>query len=79
MLSFCSMTRILSFGEGLILSQTSPIFYVSTVEVVLKHSGKRRNCHSVFCRFGELSLNLKLSSVNSLSLEESKLCHLAKG
>ena len=47
----------------LTLSQTSPGFYVSAVQVFRKHWGKRRNCslwaifsffHSVFYPFGEL-------------------------
>ena len=39
-------------------------------------------CHSVFYPFKELSaifIKLKLSSVNSVSLEESKICHFGKG
>ena len=38
--------------------------------------------HNVFCLFGELSaifINLELSSTNSFSLEESKICRLGKG
>ena len=40
--------------------------------------------HSVFYPFGELSLifvksETKMSSANSFSLEESKICHLGKG
>ena len=31
-------------GKELTLSQTSPGFYVSSVQVFRKHSGKRRNC-----------------------------------
>ena len=32
------------FGKELTLSQTSPCFYVSVVQVFLKHCWKRRNC-----------------------------------
>ena len=70
----------------LILSQTSPGFYVSAVQVFWKHYGKRITSnfsffHSVFYLFGKLSaifIKFELSSSNSLNLEESKLCHLAK-
>ena len=75
----------------LILSQTSPGFYVSGVQVFRKHRGKRRNClqwaispfPTVFStclgNFVPFSLNLKLSSANSFSLEQSKICCLGKG
>ena len=36
--------KILSFDKGLTLSQTSPGFYVSAVQVCRKHYGKSRNC-----------------------------------
>ena len=70
----------------LTLSQTSPDFYVSTVQVFWKHWGKRINCSwraiypfpSVFStgldNFRPFSSNSKLLSVNSSSLEESKIC-----
>ena len=56
-----------------------------------KHCGKRRNCSlraispfpTVFStrldNFPSFLSNLKLSSGNSLSLEESKICHLVMG
>ena len=83
--------KILSFGKGLTLSQTNPGFYVSAVQVFRKHCGKRRNCSlraispfpTVFStlleNFLPFSSNLKLSSANSFSLEESKICRLVKG
>ena len=39
-----SNLQIESILSSLTLSQTSPGFYVSAVQVFLKHSGKRRNC-----------------------------------
>ena len=69
------------------LSQTSP----GLVQVCWKHCGKRRNCSSqaispfppVFSTrlesFLPFSRNVKLSSANSLSFEESKICRLGKG
>ena len=74
-----------SFSGSLTLSQISPGF--------CKHFGKRRNCssraispfptvfsHSVdFENFLPFSSNLKLTSANSFTLEESKVCHLGKG
>ena len=68
-----------------------PGFHMSVVQTFWKHYGKRRNCLrqaiSPFLTrflypFRELSvnlINLKLSSSNSFSLEESKICHLGKG
>ena len=56
-----------------------------------KHCGKRRNCSlraifpfpTVFSthldNFLPFLSNLKLSSANSFSLEESKICHLVMG
>ena len=76
--------------KSLTLSQTSPGFYVSAVHVFKKHCGKRGNCSqptispfptvfsTCFENFLPFSLNLKLSSANSFSLEESKICHLGK-
>ena len=64
-------------------SQTSPGFKVSAVQVFRKHCGKRRNFPAVvFYPSGELSallLNLKLSSANYFSLEESTICRSGKG
>ena len=75
----------------LTLFQTSPGFYVSEVQVIWKHCAKRWNCSywaispfpTVFSNHLENSLpfssNLKLSSANSFSLEESKICQFGKG
>ena len=75
----------------LTLSQTSPGFYVSAGQVFWKHCGKRRNCSrrtispfpTVFStrldNFLPFSSNLKLSSANCFSLEESKICRSEKG
>ena len=63
------------------LSQTSPGFYVSVVQVFRKHCGKRINCSyraiypfpTVFSAHLKNSLqfssNLKFSSANTFSLE----------
>ena len=68
----------------------SPGFYVSVVQVFWKHCGKRGKCSwrdispfptlfsTRFENFVPLSSNLKLSSSNSFSLEESKICCLGK-
>ena len=68
-----------------------PGFYTSAVKVFRKHSEKRRNCSlraispfpTVFSTFLEnflpFSSNLKFLSVNSFSLEESKIHCLGKG
>ena len=72
----------------LTLSQTSPGFYASAVQLFGKHCEKRRNCSqraispfptvfsTRFRSFLPLSSDLKLSSANSFSLEESKVCRL---
>ena len=77
--------------HGLTLSRTSSSFYVSAVQVFWKHRGKRRNCSlraispfpTVFSTHLENFLpflwNFRLSSANSLRLEESKICRLGKG
>ena len=88
----CSLCNINFVGfQRLTLSQTCPGFYVSAVQVIWKHSGKKRNCSSrailpfstVFSthltNFLPFSSNLKLSSAKSFSLEESKICPLGKG
>ena len=86
----------MSFGKGLrivllTLSQTSPGFYVSAVQVFWKHCGKSRNCSyraisafpTVFSTLLEnippFSSNLKLSSANSFNLGGCKICRLGKG
>ena len=73
------------------LTQTSPGFYVSVVNVFWKYCGKRRNARDEqFLLFPQCFLpilenclpflsNLKLSSANPLSLEESKIGRLGKG
>ena len=75
----------------LTLSQTMPGFYVYAAQVFRKHCWKRRNCSlraispfpTVFPigleNFMPFSSNLKLSSANSLRLEECKICRLGKG
>ena len=75
----------------LTLSQTSPGFYVSAVQVFWKHCSEKKKLlvtsnfffsHSVFYLFRQLSvifINLELSSANSDSLGESKICCLGKG
>ena len=75
----------------LTLSQTSPGFYVSALQVFGKRCGKRRNCSlraispfptafsTLLDNFLPFSSNLKLLSANSFSLEESKICRLGKG
>ena len=47
-------------------------FHVSASGVIQGHHGP------LVYPFGELSSNLKLSSANSFSLEESKICLLGK-
>ena len=64
--------------------------HICSTEVFRKHCGKRRNCllraispfptvFSTHLEFLLFSLNLKLLSANSFSLEESKICCLGKG
>ena len=89
-LSFSSNLKLLS-ANSLTLSQTSPGFHVSAVLAFGKHCGKRRNCSkraispfsTVFSTHLENFLpflsNLKLSSANTLDLEESKTCRLGEG
>ena len=92
MFNLCYRTSLSSksFTHSLTRYQTSPGFYVSAVYVFWKHSEKRRNCSkwaiSPFPTgfstrlesFLPFSSNLKLSSANSFSLEESKICCLGK-
>ena len=72
---------------GLTPTQTSPGFYVSAVQAFWKHWEKEKLLvtsnfsfsHSVFYPFEELSvifIQFEISSANSLSLEESKICRL---
>ena len=69
-------------------SQTSPGFYVSATQVYCKHCGKIERikqfllfpqCVLPFKKTLPFSPNLKLWSVNSFRLEESKICRLGKG
>ena len=80
-----------SFVFPLTLSQTSPGFYISAVQVFWKHNGKRKiarneqfllfpQCFlSVWRTFPPFSSNIKLPSANYFSLEESKICRLGRG
>ena len=75
----------------LTLSQTSPGFYVSAVQVFGKHCGKGRIClyraispfPKVFSthleNFLQFSSNCILSSANSVSLDQAKLLLFGKG
>ena len=67
-------------------SQTSSVFYLSAVQVFKNPVGKgeiARNFSHCFLpnfkNFLTFSSNLKLSSVNSFSLVESKICCFGKG
>ena len=78
-------------NQTLTISQTSPGFYVSAVQVFLKTLWEKEkllvtsNFSFSHCVFDPLknfllfSSNLKLSSAKSFSLEESKMCRLGKG
>ena len=80
----------LSFCKELTLSQISPGFYVSAVQVFWKHSEKRRNCSqraispfptvfsTHFENFAPFSSNWRMSSANSFSLEKPKICRLGR-
>ena len=85
---FCwllSTTIFILNDNRLNLSQTSPGFYVSAVQVFWKHSGKRRICllraispfpamFSICLKsFLPFSIKMKLSSANSFNLDESKI------
>ena len=84
------MSAIL-WEKGLTHSHTKTPFDAPGKQAFWKHCGKRRNCSSqaispfptVFStcldNFLLFSSNLKLSSANSFSLEESKICRLVKG
>ena len=74
---------------NLTLSQTSPGFSSVYSESLLKTLREKEKLlvtsnfsfyYSVFYPFGELSaIFIKLSSANSLSLEEAEICRLGKG
>ena len=61
------------------------LIFVSAVQVFRKHSCNKQFllfplCFPPICRtLGSFSSNLKLSSANTLSLEESKICRFGKG
>ena len=74
----------------LTLSQRSPCFYVSAVQIFENTVGLGEIAHykqfllfivfsSLMENFPTFSLNLKLSSANYFSLEESKISCLGKG
>ena len=78
------------FPTRLTLSQTSPGFHMSAVQVLKTLWEKEKllvisnfSFSTVFSAylmsFLPFSSNLTLSSVNSFSLEESKFCRLGKG
>ena len=83
--------RKLVMNNGLTHSHTMTPFDASGKEAFWKHCGKRRNCSqraispfpTVFStcldNFLPFLSNLKLSSANSFSLEESKIFRLVKG
>ena len=69
---------------GLTLSQTSPGFYVSAIQVFLKGeiAHIKQFYHSVFYPYGKLSailIKFEIVSANSSCLEGYKICHLGKG
>ena len=80
----------LSSSNALTLSQIRPVFYVSAIHVLKTLREKKKLLvtsnfsfsHSVSIRMDNVlpfSSNLKLSSANSFSLEESKFRRLGKG
>ena len=83
---FCHLVK----SYELTLSQTSPGLCVCSTNLLktlwekakLHIKSNLSFFHSVFYPFGELSAfssTMKLSSANSISLEESKICDLGKG
>ena len=87
---FFQIAHFLGEIHLLTLSQASPGLYMSAVQVFSKHCGKREIARNEqFLLFPQYSLPLwrtfchyrlvkKLSSANSISLEEAKICHLGK-
>ena len=84
--------QIALFELHFTLSQTSLGFYMFAVQVILKKTPWEKEkllvtsnfsfSHCVFKPFREVSaifINMKFSSANSFSLEESKICCLGKG
>ena len=73
---------------NLTLSQTRSGFYMSAVQVFLKHCRKRRNCslraispfstvfYTLLKNFSPISPKLILSPANSFNLGESKNCRM---
>ena len=76
--------------EWVTLSQTSPSFYMSAVQVLWKHCGKRWNCSewaispfptlfsTLLENFPQFSSELKLLPANSFNSEESKIYRLGR-
>ena len=85
------MVFYIAFNFILTLSQTSPGFYMSVVKVILKTLWEKEKLlipsnfsfsHSVsnlLENFQPCLCIMILSSTNSFSLEESKICRLGKG
>ena len=88
MLSILDKSLFLLYGKEFTHSHTMTPFGVPGKQAYLKHCGKRRNCSLgaispfpvVFStrldNFLPFSSNFELSSANSFSLEESKVCCL---
>ena len=79
-------SKILSLGNGLTLSQTSPGFYKSFENTMRKEKLLAMSNFpslTVFStrlgNFLPFSSNFKLSSANSFGLEESEICCSEKG
>ena len=71
--------KIFSFGKELTLSKTSPGFYTSPLCLQQAISSFPTVFSTSLENLLPFSSKLKLSSANSFSLEESKICHLGKG
>ena len=83
-------SKILLFGKELTLSEISPPLYMPSSIRLLKTLWEKEKLlitrnfsfsHSVFYPFGDFSatfIEFKLSSANSINLEESKICRLGK-
>ena len=70
-------TKILLFNKGLTLSQTSPGFYVSAIQVFRKHCGKGEiACNEQFLLFPYFFFHLVVSGVSNTSRMEVCLYHL---
>ena len=83
-------SKLLSFGNELTHSHTMTHFDAPGKQAFRKHCVKRRNCllqaispfppvfSNLLGNFLPILSNLKMSSANSFSLEESKICRLVK-